>query len=346
MSGAIAGRPAVHRWTAGLESSAAGGVGPPAANASRSNGFPQYGSRPRSQAHSDDAAYAGRNSGPHRSHWRTCTRSCSLWRSRSSFVIARITWPSAIAATPVGQTRRILPRAPPHTSTTPASTRARPPNSAAPATTSPISVVGRAHKRTRTDLTPAENRMTGSLAPGATAVAPSGTMSRVSAPPSSITRSFRSPVLDIWAHLTRPELLARWLGRGDLDLSRGAEFTIEHANGDTTRGHMIDAVPPVRLELSVRGSTTGRERGLTILLERDGPGSRITILEQDLREIERTRQRRFWTQALAALRSAMNDVGDASSWGADIPVLSRAILPRAAADLWPLIATGPGLDKW
>jgi len=171
-------------------------------------------------------------------------------------------------------------------------------------------------------------------------------MSRVSAPPSSITRSFRSPVLDIWAHLTRPELLARWLGRGGLDLSRGGEFTIEHANGDTTRGHVIEAVPPVRLELSVRGSTTGRERGLTILLEGDGPGSRITIVEQDLREIERTRQRRFWTQALAALRSAMNDVGDASSWGADVPVLARAVLPRAAADLWPLIATGPGLDKW
>lgn len=109
---------------------------------------------------------------------------------------------------------------------------------------------------------------------------------------------------------------------------------------------MIEAVPPVRLELSVRGSTTGRERGLTILLEGDGPGSRITVLEQDLREIERARERRFWTQALAALRSAMNDVGDASSWGADVPVLARAVLSRAAADLWPLIATGPGLDKW
>lgn len=168
----------------------------------------------------------------------------------------------------------------------------------------------------------------------------------MSAPPSSITRSFRSPVLEVWAHLTRPELLARWLGRGDLDLSRGAEFTIEHANGDTTRGHVIEAVPPVRLELTVRGSTTGRERNLTILLERDGPGSRVTVLEHDLRETERTRERQFWTLALAALRSSLQDEADAVSWGADVPVLARSILPRAVADLWPLISTGPGLDKW
>lgn len=149
----------------------------------------------------------------------------------------------------------------------------------------------------------------------------------------------------MWAHVTRPELLARWLGRGELDLSRGAEFTIEHANGDTTRGRVVEAVPPVRLVLTTRAS--GSERGLTILLEGDGPGSRVTIVQQDLRlEIERKRERLFWTQALAALRSAMNDGGDASSWGDDVPVLARAVLPRAAADLWPLIATGPGLDKW
>lgn len=109
---------------------------------------------------------------------------------------------------------------------------------------------------------------------------------------------------------------------------------------------MIEAVPPVRLELAVRGSTTGRERGLTILLEGDGPGSRATVLEQDLREIERARERRFWSQALAALRSTLHDGADAVSWGADVPVLARAVLPRAAADLWPLISTGPGLDKW
>ena len=170
-------------------------------------------------------------------------------------------------------------------------------------------------------------------------------MSRVGTSASSITRSFRSPVLEIWAHLTRPELLARWLGRGDLDLSRGAELTIEHANGDTTRGRVIEAVPPVRLALATRA--LGSERGLTILLEGDGPGSRVTIVQHDSRtDIERKRERQFWTQALAALRSAVNDGVDASSWGADVPVFARAVLPRAAADLWPLIATGPGLDKW
>ena len=185
----------------------------------------------------------------------------------------------------------------------------------------------------------------------------------VNRPSLSVVRSFRSPVLDLWAHLTRPERLALWLGRAEIDLSPGADLAIEHPNGDTTRGHVIEAVPPSRLELSIRtssdpairtasdsatrGPAPTPERRLSLLLERDGPGSRITVIEQELRnDIERNRERRFWTEALAALRASIHESRDASGWGAAIPVLARVSLPRAASDLWPLIATGPGLDKW
>jgi uncharacterized protein YndB with AHSA1/START domain len=172
-------------------------------------------------------------------------------------------------------------------------------------------------------------------------------MSRVSVPALSLIRSFRTPVLDVWAGITRPERLARWLGRTDLELTPGAEFVMEHANGDTTRGHVLDVVPPVRLELGVRGSPSGPERRLALLLEGDGPGSRATVVTNGFRnDIERKREHRFWSEALAALRTTLHEERDASSWGADIPILSRMLLPRAGADLWPLISTGPGLDKW
>jgi uncharacterized protein YndB with AHSA1/START domain len=172
-------------------------------------------------------------------------------------------------------------------------------------------------------------------------------MSRVSVSPLSLIRSFRTPVLDVWAGLTRPERLAQWLGRTDLDLTPGAEFVMEHSNGDTTRGHVRDVVPPVRLDLGVRGSTPGPERHLALLLEGDGPGSRATVVLDGFRnDVERKREHRFWSEALAALRTSLHEERDASSWGADIPILSRMLLPRAAADVWPLISTGPGLDKW
>ena len=169
----------------------------------------------------------------------------------------------------------------------------------------------------------------------------------MNASPVSIFRSFQKPILEAWAHLTRPELLALWLGRTELDLTTGAEFTIEHSNGDATRGHVLEAVPPIRLDLSCRSTPISPERRVTIVLEGDGPGSRATVLCHDLRgEAERQRERQFWVEALGALRTVLHEARDASVWGEGLPILARAALPRTSADLWPLIATGPGLDKW
>jgi uncharacterized protein YndB with AHSA1/START domain len=163
----------------------------------------------------------------------------------------------------------------------------------------------------------------------------------------SVFRSFRSPVLETWRFLTRPELLARWLGGVELELAHGGEMALEAWNGDVARGKVLTIAPPVRLELGWRPSALAPESHVTFRIEGDGPGSRLTVTHDGLRsESERRAARQMWKEALAALRAALHDGIDAHEWGAGIPVVARALIPRPAPDLWPLLSTGAGLQSW
>ena len=42
----------------------------------------------------------------------------------------------------------------------------------------------------------------------------------------------------------------------------------------------------------------------------------------------------------------IHDGIDGHEWGAGIPVTARAPVPRPAPDVWPLLSTGPGIEKW
>lgn len=163
----------------------------------------------------------------------------------------------------------------------------------------------------------------------------------------SCYRSFRVPVNEAWLHLSRPELLARWLGRVEMELVPDGEVSLTTWNGDVARGRVISVVPPVRLELRWHPFSIAPESHVVIRLEGDGPGSRLTVTHDGLSsEPERRVARQTWKEALTALRSSLHDGRDAQEWGVEIPVAVRAPVPRSALDLWPLISTRAGIEKW
>jgi uncharacterized protein YndB with AHSA1/START domain len=160
-------------------------------------------------------------------------------------------------------------------------------------------------------------------------------------------RSLRPPVLEVWRYLSRPDLLARWFGEVDLELAIGGEFSLHAWNGDVVKGHVLLADPPSVLAFTWKPQGANTESRVSIRLEGDGPGTRVTIRHEGLAsEPERRQARRLWREILTALRTAVDDEGDAHEWGASLPISVRVPLSRSAADIWPLLATAQGLGKW
>jgi len=163
----------------------------------------------------------------------------------------------------------------------------------------------------------------------------------------SIFRSFRAPLGEAWTYLTRPELLSRWLGATDIELVPDGALAIELWNGDKISGRVQALAPPVRLELTWRPATLYPETSVAFVLEGDGPGSRLTIRHDGLpSEAERDAARRMWKDVLGALHATLQEGANAHEWGAELPVAARAIIPRSPSDVWPLLATGAGIEKW
>jgi uncharacterized protein YndB with AHSA1/START domain len=163
----------------------------------------------------------------------------------------------------------------------------------------------------------------------------------------SLYRSFQAPVLEAWRFLSRPEALARWLGKAELELTHGGDLALEFWNGDVARGRVLSVTPPVKLEMAWQPSALAPESHVTLRLEGDGPGSRLTITHDGLKtEAERRAARQMWKEALAALRAVLADQADAHEWGSTMPVVARAHLPRSVSDLWPLFSTGAGIESW
>ncbi len=160
-------------------------------------------------------------------------------------------------------------------------------------------------------------------------------------------RSFQSSVLEMWPLLTVPAALSGWMGAADFELAREGTLSVKTWNGDIFHGRVIAAVPPARLEFAWRLFDFEPESRVTWRLAGDGPGSRLSVTHDSLRSREeRDHARLFWKESLDALRKLADEHLPSPEWGATHPVTMRALLPRSAADLWPVLATAAGLSKW
>ena len=160
-------------------------------------------------------------------------------------------------------------------------------------------------------------------------------------------RGLRPPVLEVWRYLSRPELLRRWFGDVDIELAIGGEFALHAWNGDIVRGHVLQSDPPSALAFTWKPQGTGTESRVAIRLQGDGPGTRVTVRHEGLSsEPERRQARRLWREVLGALRTTLHEDRDAHEWGASLPIAVRVPLARSAADIWPLLSTAQGLEKW
>lgn len=163
----------------------------------------------------------------------------------------------------------------------------------------------------------------------------------------AVLRPFREPVLTLWPYLSRPELLDRWLGTADMEVAIGGAFHAELWNGDLLEGTVLAVAPPSRLDLSWRFEGPNMECDVRIRLEHAGPGSRVRV-EQDApaTDLERAHACGWWREAMEALHRAVDEGVDARQWGAGLPIVLRTPLSRTPADIWPLLSTARGLEKW
>jgi uncharacterized protein YndB with AHSA1/START domain len=163
----------------------------------------------------------------------------------------------------------------------------------------------------------------------------------------AVYRSFPDPVPALWPRLSRPELLERWLGPAEIEIAVGGDMQATLWNGDVVKGSVTAVAPPNCLDLSWRGLGPDTETFVRIRLEHAGPGSRIRVEQDDPgSESERAYAQVWWREALEALASSMENGRDAHEWGDTLPIVLRAPLARTSADVWPLLSTAEGLEKW
>jgi uncharacterized protein YndB with AHSA1/START domain len=160
-------------------------------------------------------------------------------------------------------------------------------------------------------------------------------------------RSFQSPASWVWPFLTVPDRMAGWIGEVDLELARDGALRLKTWSGDMFQGRVIAAVPTARMEFAWRPFDFDPESHVTWRLGGDGPGSRLTVTHDGLRSREeRDHARLFWRDALDALARFADGNEPSPGWGGTHPVTVRVLLPRTAADLWPVLSTASGLSKW
>jgi uncharacterized protein YndB with AHSA1/START domain len=98
-----------------------------------------------------------------------------------------------------------------------------------------------------------------------------------------LTRYYRAAPDEVWAALTDPDSLARWLAPpGKVELRRGGSFELELGNGETMNGR-VRSIDPSRL-LEVDWADAGEEASIVRFeLSPDGGG---TMLVLDHRRID------------------------------------------------------------
>lgn len=140
-------------------------------------------------------------------------------------------------------------------------------------------------------------------------------MPTVAAVPSlTLERRFAAPKAQVFAAWTQPEKLTRWFGPGDvtcleaeIDARPGGRFKIVMLGTDGQRhevgGTYVEVVPHDRLVFTWAWHSMPERRSLvTVRLADDGPGTRLTLLHEQLADAAtRERHGHGWTGSLDKL---------------------------------------------
>lgn len=109
---------------------------------------------------------------------------------------------------------------------------------------------------------------------------------------------------DVWAALTDPRRLARWLGEVDGDLRLGGEFRARfYASGWEGTGHVEACEPPQRLLVLTKGPDEPEEGAIEVTLTADGDET-IVVWE------ERGRPLNFLAAYGAGIQIHVEDLAD------------------------------------
>ena len=92
-----------------------------------------------------------------------------------------------------------------------------------------------------------------------------------------------TPVDDVWAALTDPSRLARWLGEVEGDLRPGGEFRAHFfASGWEGTGRIEACEPPHRLLVLTRQPDKADEQAIEVTLTADGDGTTVVWEERGM----------------------------------------------------------------
>lgn len=130
-----------------------------------------------------------------------------------------------------------------------------------------------------------------------------------------IERRYAAPPERVWQAWTDPQALSRWFGPGeegsvtqaDLDLRPGGRYTIAFRTPDgeahKVSGTYEEVARPHKLSFSwAWQSTPERVSFVTVMLEADGAGTRMTFRhERFFNRAARDNHERGWTATLAKL---------------------------------------------
>jgi uncharacterized protein YndB with AHSA1/START domain len=111
------------------------------------------------------------------------------------------------------------------------------------------------------------------------------------------TRRYAASPHEVWAALTEPDSLRRWLDPGcEISVEEGASFGI----GDDRIVGRVRAVEPQRL-LELDWDTRGDPSVVRFELTSDGTGTVLVLDHERIEESEGMTYMRRWTQALGRL---------------------------------------------
>jgi uncharacterized protein YndB with AHSA1/START domain len=137
-----------------------------------------------------------------------------------------------------------------------------------------------------------------------------------------LTRTFAAPPADVWAALTRPERVARWIGDLETD---GTTYTLTFPahGGVTTHGRVLVCVPDERLVVSWTHEAEAPGEVEVQVAPQDG-GSVLRLVHRDVQAVGASVYGAGWHDALADLAAAVGEQRAAPSFDELLPRYRRA----------------------